>query len=151
MAKEAVRIGEPLFCVMRHNNLLGQRLRTGVGLSFSYAQERQYMAREFSKAFYNSKEWAQVREAVMMRDKYLCQHCGKPATEVHHIIHLSPENIGDMSIALNMDNLVALCRDCHFEEHRGEHGNGRTKEEQYDYEFNENGMLVRKKNDSAPV
>ena len=112
---------------------------------------RYAMAREFSKAFYNSKEWAQVREAVLMRDKYLCQHCMKPATEVHHIIHLSPENIGDMSIALNMDNLVSLCRDCHFEEHRGEHGTGRAKEEQYEYEFDETGMLVPKKNDQTPV
>ena len=109
------------------------------------------MAREFSKAFYKSKQWTQVREAVLMRDKYLCQHCGKPATEVHHIVHLSPANIGDMSIALNMDNLVSLCRECHFEEHRGEHGIGRAREEEYEYEFDKDGMLIRKENDSAPV
>lgn len=102
------------------------------------------MARTFSKAFYNSKEWAQVREAVLMRDKYLCQHCGKPAEEVHHIIHLSPNNIGDVSITMNMDNLVSLCKACHFEEHRGEHGKGRMANEdipEYQYEFDENGML----------
>lgn len=102
------------------------------------------MARTFSKAFYNSKEWAQVREAVMMRDRYLCQQCGKPATEVHHIIHLSPKNINDVSITLNMKNLVSLCKDCHFEAHKGEHGKGRQAEEQYDYEFDETGQLIKK-------
>lgn len=102
------------------------------------------MAREFSKAFYDSKEWQQVREAVLKRDLYLCQHCGKPATEVHHIIHLSPDNIGDISVTMNMDNLVSLCRDCHFEEHRGEHGKGRKAREESEYMFDANGMLVRR-------
>lgn len=105
------------------------------------------MAREFSKSFYNSKEWEQVRNAVMMRDKYLCQKCGKPAVEVHHIEHLSPDNIDDPRVTLNMDNLVALCKDCHFEEHRGEHGKGRQKAESlepYNYTFDANGMLIPK-------
>ena len=106
------------------------------------------MGREFSKSFYKSKEWNKVRNAVMIRDHYLCQNCGAPATEVHHIIHLEPSNIGDVSITLNMDNLKALCRDCHFEEHRGEHGNGRLakeREKNWEYEFDENGLLVKKK------
>ena len=103
------------------------------------------MARKFAKAFYNSIEWQKVREAVLKRDKYLCVKCGKPATEVHHKKHLSPENIWDVSISLNPDNLVSLCKDCHFEEHRGEHGNGRKKQdEQPQYVFDENGMLVPK-------
>lgn len=103
------------------------------------------MARDFAKSFYNSKEWQKVREAVLMRDKYLCQHCGKPAEEVHHIKHLSPENIGDPSVTLDMNNLVSLCKDCHFEEHRGEHGKGRQKTESlepYNYTFDANGMLI---------
>ena len=103
-----------------------------------------YMGRAFSKAFYKSKEWKQVREYVMMRDNYLCRHCGAPATEVHHIKHLEPDNIMDPSITLNPDNLVSLCRDCHFEEHRGEHGLGRQREEEYGFQFDENGMLIKK-------
>lgn len=104
------------------------------------------MARSFAKSFYNSKEWQQVRDAVMRRDFFLCQHCGRPATEVHHIIHLTPDNICDTSITMNMDNLVSLCRDCHFEEHRGEHAGGRKAqaEDDYGYEFNADGVLVRK-------
>ena len=72
------------------------------------------MAREFSKAFYKSPEWEKVRKYVLMRDRYICQKCGGPAEEVHHIIHLSPENIWDPKITLNPNNLVSLCRADHF-------------------------------------
>ena len=101
------------------------------------------MARDFAKSFYNSKEWINTRDYVLRRDKYLCR-CGRPATEVHHIIHLSPQNIGDVTITMNPDNLISLCRDCHFEEHKGEHGKGRKTQEDYNYTFDANGMLVPK-------
>lgn len=80
-----------------------------------------------------------------MRDKYLCRHCGAPAKEVHHIRHLDPKNIWNPEITLNPDNLISLCHECHHQEHKGEHGGGRKKEEEYPYEFDENGQLVRKK------
>lgn len=103
------------------------------------------MARDFAKAFYNSKEWQDVRQAVLMRDRFLCTKCGRPAQEVHHKKHLSPENIFDTQITLNMDNLTSLCKDCHFEEHRGEHGKGRASREnnEEEYKFDENGYLVK--------
>ena len=63
------------------------------------------MAREFSKAFYHSKQWQQVREYVLMRDSYLCRICGRPAEEVHHKIHLTPGNLYDPRVNLNPDNL----------------------------------------------
>lgn len=91
------------------------------------------MAREFSKSFYKSKEWEKVRQFVLMRDKYKCQKCGRPAQEVHHIIHLSPENVWDVSITLNPDNLVSLCRDDHFAEHKQDKAEGKKK---YDKEKN---------------
>lgn len=102
------------------------------------------MARDFAKAFYNSKEWEHVRTSVLMRDNFLCSKCGRPAEEVHHIKHLSPDNINDPTVSLNMDNLTSLCKACHFDEHRGEHGKGREKNESYAFEFDENGMLVQK-------
>lgn len=108
------------------------------------------MAREFSKAFYKSTEWDKVRKYVLMRDKYKCQVCNKPAQEVHHKIHLSPENIWNISITLNPDNLISLCRDCHFNQHKQDKAEGKKK---YDKEkhgdcaegfhFDENGMLVQ--------
>lgn len=112
------------------------------------------MARNFAKPFYNSPEWRKVRQAVLMRDRYLCVKCGKPAEEVHHKKHLTPENIGDPRITMNMDNLISLCKDCHFEEHRGEHGQGRKEgqfRDEYPYEFDANGMLIEKKTKSPHV
>lgn len=105
------------------------------------------MAREFSRKFYKSKEWLKVREAVLMRDRYLCQDCGRCAEEVHHIIHLTPENIYDVSVSLNMDNLVSLCHLCHGERHKGERAKGRQAhqdDEPYQYTFDSNGQLIPK-------
>lgn len=83
------------------------------------------MSKPFAKSFYRSDEWAAVRRYCLMRDNYLCVKCGRPAEEVHHIVHLTPDNIWDASIALNPDNCVSLCRDCHFKEHRADQANGR--------------------------
>lgn len=103
------------------------------------------MAREFSKQFYNSKLWQNTRDYILKRDKYLCVKCGRPAEEVHHITHLSPNNINDLTVTVNPDNLISLCKDCHFEQHRGEHGSGRKVREDNglpQYEFDEDGFLV---------
>ena len=35
----------------------------------------------------------------------------------HHKKHLNSHNIGDPAVALNQDNLEALCKDCHNKEH----------------------------------
>lgn len=101
------------------------------------------MAREFSKTFYKSKEWQAVREYCMLRDHYACVKCDAPAVEVHHKIQLSPDNINDASVTLNPDNLISLCKDCHFKEHRGQHGKGRQIEEELGAQvFDENGYLI---------
>lgn len=78
--------------------------------------------KEWAKRFYKGTAWQRTRAVVWSRDKGLCQDCLKkgiikPAHEVHHIIELTPENINDASIALNMDNLIALCKDCHAQRH----------------------------------
>ncbi len=109
------------------------------------------MAKKFAKWLYDSKEWAQVREGVLSRDKYVCQICGRPAQEVHHIVHLSKLNIYDPNITLNPSNLISLCRECHCNQHhkdRGEgnrkHGDGSEKKEvRKGFRFDENGQLVR--------
>ena len=73
---------------------------------------------EWAKEFYNSGAWKQARSLAKKRDKYLCVDClraGKitAAEEVHHIIALTPHNITDPNIALRLDNLKSLCRECH--------------------------------------
>lgn len=107
------------------------------------------MARSFSKSFYDSKEWATVRAYVLQRDRFTCTRCSNPAEEVHHIVRLSPENIWDPKITLNPDNLISLCKDCHFAEHKAEKIEGRLKKQGKSYgdcrdgfHFDENGMLV---------
>ena len=113
------------------------------------------MAQEFAKAFYKSKEWQECRGFILMRDKYLCTRCGAPAEEVHHKIHLTPGNIGDVRVTLNPENLTSLCRSCHFEEHKADKARGIRKANGLtdcgdEYEFDEQGMLVWKKS-TAPL
>lgn len=106
------------------------------------------MAREFAKVFYKSKEWRVTREYILKRDNYLCTKCGEPAEEVHHIIHLTPQNITDVRISLNPENLTCLCRNCHFDVHKVDKTNGiKQAHNSFDcgneYEFDENGYLVQ--------
>ena len=103
--------------------------------------------RDIIGKFYKSNIWRRVRQTILMRDNYLCQHCGKPATEVHHIKHLTEDNVNDPNISLNPDNLVSLCWVCHRREHRIDSGFGRLKhehDEPYNYIFDSNGMLIPK-------
>lgn len=95
------------------------------------------MARDFSRQFYRSKAWRQTREQALRRDLFTCRDCGGRATEVHHIIELSPDNISDPSIALGLDNLMCLCGPCHAARTAGagDVGDG--------YEFDEAGQVVR--------
>ena len=69
--------------------------------------------REFARAFYLSPEWRRARAYIFARDAGLCVRCGAPGEIVHHIRHLTPENINDPEIALSEENLELLCRDCH--------------------------------------
>ena len=71
------------------------------------------MAKEWAKAFYSSKAWRDCRHQVLRRDLYTCAYCYGRAQQVHHKIELTPSNISDPMVALNPDNLISLCHDCH--------------------------------------
>jgi 5-methylcytosine-specific restriction endonuclease McrA len=78
--------------------------------------------KDWAEAFYKSKSWQACRAAAWSRDRGLCQDCLKsgritPAEIVHHITELTPQNIGNPSISLNLDNLVSVCRECHAKRH----------------------------------
>lgn len=80
------------------------------------------MARPFAIDFYHSQAWQRTRDSYMRAQRGLCEKCMsrgvlKPAEIVHHKVHLSPENINDPYVTLSFDNLEALCRTCHAEEH----------------------------------
>lgn len=91
------------------------------------------MARDFAIAFYSSKLWEDTRDYIRKRDRYICQRCGALGEEVHHKVHLSPENINDLNITINPDNLILLCHSCHMKEH------GKFQA----MEFDSDGMPVR--------
>ncbi|BAL85191.1 prophage LambdaBa04 gp54 like protein (plasmid) [Selenomonas ruminantium subsp. lactilytica TAM6421] len=76
------------------------------------------MAAPWAKTFYNSKQWRYLARVYRESHFHVCERCGKPgAREVHHKIHLTQRNVSDPNIALNPDNLILLCYDCHNEEH----------------------------------
>lgn len=76
------------------------------------------MAREFSKPFYNSKEWKNLREVILKRDNYICRICGRPAEEVHHIKFITPRSIDNPDVTMKEENLLSVCKDCHFKIHK---------------------------------
>ena len=87
----------------------------------------------------DSPRWRKMRLAVLDRDGYRCQSCGRAGIlEVDHIIAM--QDGGD---AWAMDNLQALCRGCHIEKTRGEN---QTMPDPRGYEWRE---LVRRRLDSA--
>ena len=53
------------------------------------------------------KNWKELRDLVLKRDKNVCRKCGKPAKEIHHIIPLRKG--GENKI----ENLITLCKRCH--------------------------------------
>lgn len=67
--------------------------------------------------FRHGSVWKNKAVAIKERDHYLCQYCLSQnrlvyvKLEVHHIVPLEE----DMSLSLDDDNLITLCRSCHEE------------------------------------
>jgi 5-methylcytosine-specific restriction endonuclease McrA len=59
-----------------------------------------------------SKQYEELRRAILERDRWRCQSCGAMTNlEVHHQQFRSHSG-GDIE-----ENLITLCRDCHAEVH----------------------------------
>lgn len=86
--------------------------------------------------FYRSDVWKIARAIKIANACGMCEECGAVGTEVHHIIHLTPENVSDPSIATNQENLKLLCNECHNKVH----GRFEGKREYY---FDSQGNLVK--------
>ena len=70
-------------------------------------------------AFYNSTQWRKLRQQVLMRDNYLCQHCLAEGVvnDKNLIVHHKIELKRDWSKRLDMENLEVVCFSCHNKIH----------------------------------
>ena len=76
-------------------------------------------AEEYRK-LYNQKQWKVLREKVLFRDQYTCQHKGcnamlkrgrtSPRSAVVH--HIKPHK-GDLELFYDINNLTSVCAACH--------------------------------------
>ena len=105
-------------------------------------------------AFYKSKAWNQVKNTIWLKQNLLCANCNRPVYVdglsnwipkenrikgiVHHKIHLDDDNVYDDTIALDEDNLVGLCIDCHNSIHNP------ITSVRDGYEFDEYGNLIKR-------
>lgn len=69
----------------------------------------------------------------------MCERCfarGEltPAKVVHHIVHITPDNINDPKVTLAYDNFQRLCQDCHAFVHSGQ--------EEPRVSFDEDGNII---------
>lgn len=82
------------------------------------------MNKETHDKFYKSKTWQQCRASYIAAQGGLCERCLakgliSPAEIVHHKKYLDENSVKNPDIALNFDNLEALCMKCHNNEHFG--------------------------------
>ena len=73
--------------------------------------------------FYTTRSWRKSRDSFLKEKGGLCEVCLskgiiEPAVHVHHKTHITPENLKDPMITLDHGNLMALCEECHQEQHR---------------------------------
>ena len=94
--------------------------------------------KEYAKDFYKSRKWQKTSRLYMERKNYVCERCGQPASICHHRIHLTPLNIRDTKISLSINNLEALCQECH----NREHGYFKSDESKDNAIFNMNGEMI---------
>lgn len=104
------------------------------------------VAKDFSKAFYNSPAWIGCREVYKKSVGGLCERCKakgiiRAGDIVHHKIYLTPENINNTDISLNFENLELLCREHHEEEHGTFTTKGRYTRQRR-YKVDENGTVI---------
>ncbi len=58
--------------------------------------------------------YSQVRQQILQRDGWRCQHCGRPdQLQIHHLVRRS--QMGPDT----EDNLMTVCGDCHRKVHLG--------------------------------
>jgi 5-methylcytosine-specific restriction endonuclease McrA len=52
-----------------------------------------------------------VRNQALQRDNHTCQHCGRPATHVHHVVAIAECEAAGIDV-YDLDNLASVCAAC---------------------------------------
>lgn len=65
------------------------------------------------RSFYKTRDWRDAKSKARERDDEECQECG--SDDDLHVHHIEPMSQGGAK--LDLDNLVTLCRDCHYAKH----------------------------------
>ena len=73
--------------------------------------------------FYTTRTWRSCRASFLKERGGLCEICLSkglivPAVHVHHKTPITPDNLDDPMITLDHSNLMALCEECHQDQHR---------------------------------
>ena len=74
--------------------------------------------RNFLRHIYNNKKWKSLRNEYIAEHP-LCECCGEPAMQVHHIKRFSTgRNKKEIEkLAYDKNNLMSLCKHCHISKH----------------------------------
>ncbi len=72
--------------------------------------------------FYTSREWSEFRRRVILSRGTVCEYCGEEIVRpydliLHHVKHLTLENVNDYEVSLNEDNVQIVHHRCHNEIH----------------------------------
>lgn len=65
-----------------------------------------------SKAFYESREWKELRYITLRTYGFMCMACYRKGVELH-VDHIKPVSIHP-ELRLNPNNLQVLCRECNL-------------------------------------
>lgn len=92
---------------------------------------------EIAKKYY-SRKWKKLRHYKLIQNP-LCERCLQKgfynaAKIVHHKEYITETNYLDDNVFFNIDNLEALCQDCHNKEHF---------EDKKEYTFDINGDVIK--------
>lgn len=70
--------------------------------------------------FYSWTPWRKLREKVIDRDNKECKVCGIPYQKARLYVHHKKELKDYPHLALDMNNLITVCGNCHNEIHEKE-------------------------------
>jgi 5-methylcytosine-specific restriction protein A len=87
---------------------------TGAGIRC--AKHARLNPRSPSSRATSTTEWRKTRQKALRRDRYTCQVCGDPATQVDHVVPVA--HGGDNSLA----NARGVCASCNNERRPGYRG-----------------------------